>query len=167
MSSSTSWPRKDETQSASCSFFFFPPPFNSSSWDRHGTAAGSQLLKRQWLLHKHYISKQMDRAGEGEEQCREETAEKTGKKTQITATGSNSHPSRVLYTNPLVCFFSSFFFSLFLSIFLCLCFPASEKICWLWINFRSKYLKHFIHLCGRSTYRTTIWITRICINHCL
>lgn len=51
--------------SASCSFFFFFLFFNSSSWDRHGTAAGSQLLKRQWLLHKHYISKQMDRAGEG------------------------------------------------------------------------------------------------------
>lgn len=85
------------------SFFFFS--FNSLSWDRHGTAAGSRLLKRQWLLHKHYISKQMDREGEGEEQCREEAKEKTGKKTQITATGSNSHPSRVFYVinNPLIC----------------------------------------------------------------
>jgi len=57
----------------------------------------------------------MDRAGEGEKRWREEAAEKIGKKTQITATGSNSHPSRMLcvINSPLVCFFLSL--SLFLS----------------------------------------------------
>jgi len=59
----------------------------------------------------------MDRAGEGEKRWREEAAEKTGKKTQITATGSNSHPSRMLcaINSPLVCFFLSLSLSLSLS----------------------------------------------------
>lgn len=56
---------RERTKQCFVFFLFFFLFFNSSSWDRHGTAAGSQLLKRQWLLHKHYISKQMDRAGEG------------------------------------------------------------------------------------------------------
>lgn len=160
MSSSTSWPRKDETVLRVLSFFFFFLFFNSSSWDRHGTAAGSQLLKRQWLLHKHYISKQMDRAGEGEEHGREEASEKTGKKTQITATGSNSHPSRVLYAinNSLVCFslfLSPSPFSLFFLFSLSYCTLAS-----VWITNRLEIFKLFYSYMWRDIRGTKFCVAR-------
>lgn len=154
MSSSTSWPRKDETQLLyALSFFLF---FNSSSWDRHSVAAGSQLLKRQWLLHKYYISKQKDglcRWGRG--------VMPRGNSGEDRKKDVNYHREQFTSITHVICEFSrlllSLFLSLFVSLFLFFFIALFFDFC---LTNHSKYLIVLFLFVEHSW--TKICVTRIC-----